>query len=680
MTRELPRLPFPALRTLNAPATALSLLALVIAGSVRAEDASDSVTELPAQTISATKRVQAVKDIAGQVDVASPDELQPRGLKRVDQLDRVFTDVNIRQRSSRAFDNFTIRGQSSPDFYNPAAQLYIDGLPQDQALLSQLLPQGLEQVEILYGPQGTLYGRGAIGGVINVVTRKPDDQAHFDASLDANRRGQGLQLMASGPLVPGTLFGDIALSSTDNRGELKDMYSGKRLGDNDDFNGRVRLRYAPTGGPLDVMFSAARDVSHSDEEYFIVNGDKDSRRVLPVTSHYRLATNSYGLHVDYDLGDDLLFSALTGYQDRDNDRTVFGSYTPEQQKTLSQELRLASRPRAGKPLDFVAGLYAEDLDFKREIPLYALSSHQDIRSYAAFGELTWHLSERLDITPGLRFEQQRTDVDTHFAGVYGDDDKRDSSTSPKLGLNYRLTDDVSVYALYSTGFKAGGFTRAVTPQNIDFTYSPQKARNYEVGFKANLLDDSLELSSAAYLLRIQDYQLSVGPVQGQYLQNVGDARTRGASLTARWQATDQLRIKAGVAVNHSEFRHYQDPTGSSADLSGNTLPYAPSRTANLSAEYVHALAGGAALIPHAGLSYVGKTYFDEANSMSQGGYSLLDIGLTWQITPHLSTDFYVDNLADKTYAVYAFNASAPYGTAYQVGDGRLAGVRLNLSY
>ncbi|NIF29085.1 TonB-dependent receptor [Pantoea sp. Tr-811] len=657
----------------------LSLLTLALAAPVHADTTTNSV-ELPAVTVKATKRDQPLQDIAGAADVATADEILPRGLHRVDQLDRVFTDVNIRQRSSRAFDNFTIRGQSSPDFYNPAAQLLIDGLPQDQALLSQLLPQGLEQVEILYGPQGTLYGRGAVGGVVNVVTRKPDDQARLDATVDANKRGQGVQLMASGPLVPGALFGDIAVGTRDDRGELKDMYTGSRLGDNDDSNGRVRLRYAPDGSPLDVMVTAARDVTHSDEEYFIVNGNKDARRVLPMASHYRLATNSYGLHVDYDLGP-MVLSALTGYQTRDNERTVFGSYTPEQQRTISQELRLASRQAPGNTFDFVTGLYAEDLDFKRQIPLYALDSHQDIRSYAAYGELTWHATDRLDITPGIRFEQQRTDVDTRFAALSMDNDKRDNATSPKLGINYKLTDDVSVYALFSTGFKAGGFTRAVTPQNIDFSYSPQKARNYEVGFKANLFDNSLELAGAAYLMKIKDYQLSVGPVEGQYLQNVGDARTRGASLTAKWQATEALRVKAGVAVNKSEFRHYQDPTGASSnDLSGNILPYAPRSTANLAAEYAFELGNGMALIPHVGVSYIGKTYFDEANTMVQGGYSLLDAGVSWQVNRNLSADFYVDNLADKTYAVYAFDAGAPIGTAYQVGEGRLAGVRLNLSF
>jgi pesticin/yersiniabactin receptor len=631
-------------------------------------------------TVNATKREQKAMDIAGAVDVALPQDLGPRGLRGVDELDRVFTDVHIRQRSNRAYANFTIRGQSSADFYNPAAQLYVDGLPQDYALLSQLLPQDLEQAEILYGPQGTLYGRGAVGGVVNLVTRKPDGQLRMGttAEIDGLGRGAGIQLNA--PLVRDTLFADIAVQTRRDHGELHEMATGTRRGSSEDVNGRVRLRYAPTGSPLDVMLTAARSSRSSDEEYFAVAAGMDSREVLPVPSNYRLKTTSYGLHAHYDLGWARL-SSLTGYQDRSFDRTVFGSYTPETQRTLSQEFKLATRPAPGRAVDFVVGAYLQDLDYRRDVPAYALASQQNLRSYALFGEATWHVTDRLDLVPGLRLEQERARVDTAFGTLALQRDKRFNATSPKLAANYRLNDDTTVYGLFSTGFKAGGFTRAVTPQNIDFTYDPQKARNFEAGFKAQLQGGRLELAGALYLMRIKDYQLSVGPITGQYLQNVGDAQTRGASLQAQWQATRQLHLRAGLAVNDSQFRHYRDPTGSTTDRSGNTLPYAPKATAHVSAEYSIPLAGGGRLVPHAGLTHVGKTYFDEANTQSQRAYTLLDLGLSWQINRQVSADFYVDNLTDKRYAVYAFNAASfGYGTAYQLGRGRMAGVRVNVQF
>ncbi|MDM0086587.1 MULTISPECIES: TonB-dependent receptor [unclassified Variovorax] len=634
---------------------------------------------LPTVTVTATKREQKASEIAGAVATATAEDFGPRGLQSVDQIDRVFTDVNIRKRSSRAYSNVTIRGQSSVDFYNPTAQLYVDGLPQDQALFAQLLPQALEQVEVLYGPQGTLYGRGAVGGIVSIVTRKPDNQLRFEAAGDLNAHGRGAQLLLNTPLVADTLYADVAVGTRKERGEMHDMVSGARLGDGEDVNGRLRLRYAPTGGPLDVMLTAARDSLRSDEEYYVLGPDLKRRMALPAPSHYRLRTDSLGLYVAYDFGAATL-SSLTGHQDRRFDRTIFGSYTPETQKTLSQEFRLASKAGAHKAFDYVAGLYFQDLDFSREVPAATLRSQQNIRSYAAFGELSWHASERLDAVFGLRFEQERAKADTAFGALALGGEKKFDATSPKLGLNYRVADALAVYGLYSTGFKAGGFTRAVTPQNIGFTYAPQNARNLEFGFKSKLLDDRLELSGAAYFTRTSDYQLSVGPVQGQYLQNVGQVETKGASLDAQWQATRSLYLRAGVAVNDSAFSRYRNPANPGVDLTGHKVPYAPTATANLVAEYVVPLSGGARLVPRIGLSYVGKSYFNEADTISQKGYALLDLGVSLQLNKNLSADFYLDNAADRTYALYAFEAGAPYGTLYQVGRGRTAGVRVHARF
>lgn len=637
--------------------------------------------ELPAVTVTATKRAQNSMDVIGAVGVALPEDLAPRGFQRVEDLDRVFTDVNIRQRSNRAYTNLTIRGQSSPDFYNPAAQLYVDGLPQDYALLSQLLPEDLEQVEILYGPQGTLYGRGAVGGVLHVVTRKPDNALRGSLSTRAGTRHQGASVLLNTPLVKDTLYADFALDAQNTDGHLREMGTGKRQGDSDDLNGRFRLRYAPTGGPLDVMFSAARSRRTSDEEYFAVNPSMRSREVLPVPSHYALKTTSYGLHLNYDLGTHTIAS-LTGYQDRSFDRTVFGSYTPELQSTWSQELRLATKPSQGRAVDYVVGAYVQDIDFQRQVPVSALSSQQKLRSHALYGDATWHVSARLDLTAGLRLEREQARVDSRYQAAALQRDQSFSATSPKLGASYRVHDDVSVYGLYSTGFKAGGFTRAVTPQNFAFSYQPQKASNLEAGVKAMLLNNTLQLRASAYLMRIHDYQLSVGPIQGQYLQNVGDARTRGASLDADWKATRQLRLATGLAVNSSKLQRYRDPTGaSSVTLSGNTVPYAPRLTANLSAEYGIPLANGGKITPRAGVTYVGKTYFDMENRIAQTGYALLDLGLSWQVNRQVTADFFVDNVTDKAYSVYAFSAaSMGLGTAYQLGRGRTVGARLNVRF
>lgn len=299
----------------------------------------DDVILLDAVVVTSTKRDVDPFQINGAIEVATPDELFDRNFLTVNKLDRVFADVNIRNRSSRAYANITIRGQSSNDFYNPTAQLYVDGLPQDQTILTQLLPQGLEQVELLYGPQGTLYGRGAVGGVFNIVTRKPDEIFRVSASGSAGNLDRSGAFLINVPLIADSLFMDAAVAGLRELGEYKDAATGEDFGNTSNWNGRARVRYAPAGSPLDIMLMASHDDLDSDEEQYVSATNFDSRIAFPAPSSYTLETDSYGATVSYDFGFAELTS-LTGYQDRLLDRTIFGSYMPESQTTLSQELRL----------------------------------------------------------------------------------------------------------------------------------------------------------------------------------------------------------------------------------------------------------------------------------------------------------------------------------------------------
>lgn len=662
-------------------ATAFATIAALSSSSAIAQEkANDEGITLERVVITATKRLQDAFSTAGEVATVEADELERRGLTSVDQLDRVFTDIHIRQRSSRAYSNITLRGQSSVDFYNPSTQLYVDGLPQDQALFSQMLPETLERIEVLYGPQGTLYGRGAIGGVINVVTRKPDDELRAEVNGTMTNLGPKAGLYVNTPLIEDTLYGDLSFSALNEDGEMEDMVTRAEVGESKDRWGQVRLRYAPTDSPLDVMVSAGRTTRSSGEERFVMESMLDERTALPVPSYYKLTSNNFGLTASYDLGEATVTSQ-TGYQNRSLDRTIFGSYTPEWQKTLSQELRLASNPDAGNAIDYVVGLYYQDLDFKRNVPASFLTSHQDIRSSAAFGEATWHATDKLDLLAGVRFDYEEVKADTALAGNARSNSDDFSAVSPKAGVSYKITDELLAYGLFSTGFKAGGFTRAVTPGNIGFSYDPQHTYNYEAGLKASLFDGVLELASSVYFTRTDDYQLSVGPVQGQYLQNVGEVESKGANLTARWQATDALQIKSGIAYNDTYFSAYRNPSNPGVNLTGNQVPYAPRVTANLGAEYTFDLPDDhGELIARAGMTYIGKTYFNEANTLGQKEYALFDAGLTWKKNEAVAAEFFIDNIADETYSVYGFNAGPSFGNVYQLGKGRTFGGRLSIKF
>lgn len=668
------------LAALASIAFALPLLTGAGGATAQEDDALfDDVILLDTLVVTSTKRAVDPFQVNGAIEVATPDELFDRDFLTVDKLDRVFADVNIRNRSSRAYANVTIRGQSSNDFYNPTAQLYVDGLPQDQTILTQLLPQGLEQVELLYGPQGTLYGRGAVGGVFNIVTRKPDEVFRVSASGSVGNLDRSGAFLINVPLIADSLFMDAAVAGLRELGEYKDVATGEDFGNTSNWNGRARLRYAPAGSPLDIMLMASHDDLESDEEQYVSAANFDTRIAFPAPSSYTLATDSYGATVSYDFGFAGLTS-LTGYQDRLLDRTIFGSYMPESQTTLSQELRLATDPQDGRAIDYVVGLYAQRLDFERTVAAFSQTSKQVIDSYAAFGELTWHVTDRFDVTPGLRFDYETADA-TAIGMTALTDSGNWNALSPKLAFGYDLTQDWRAYALYSTGFKAGGFTRIVTPANIGFTYDPQHTHNFEIGTKLRALDEAVEFTAAAYYNITDDYQLFVGLQPFQYLQNVGEVEARGVDLTLKARPTDRLSITGALGLNRTTFEKYANPAMPGLDFTGNTVPYAPPVTGNLSAKYTFDLPDTLGrLAVHGGVSYIGEIYFDDSNTIGQGAYALFDAGLVWEASETFSVDLYVDNIADETYATYGFDGGSFLGVLYQLGQGRSFGGRLNVVF
>lgn len=635
--------------------------------------------ELSEITVTSTKRDQDPFRVDGTLETATPEDLARRGVTSTERLDRVFPDVHISQRSSRTYANVTIRGQSSVDFYNPTVQLLVDGFPQDAATLARILPPGLAGVEMLYGPQGTLYGRNAIGGVLNIVTSKPGNETRASTSIGFGTFGPQGNVWFSGPLIRDTLYGDIALSGNYDPGQYRSMATNQPLGETSEFYGRVRLRYAPTGSPWDIMLSASRSQISSGEEQFVPRAFLNQRLALPVPSHYTLNSTNIGLTASYDMGFATVTS-LTGYQDRQLNRTIFGSYTPEDQTTFSQEFRIASKPAQGNVIDYVMGAYFQNLNFERRVPAANQTSRHSIQSYAVFGEATWHVTNRFDITPGVRVDVERAHAEA-IGTVTLDGNKTSSAVSPKLAFGYQISDAFRAFALYSTGFKPGGFTRNISPANIAFTYNPQMTHNFEVGLKGRLLDERLFFTAAVYYNFTNDYQLFVGAQPFQYLQNVGAVTSKGFDLRLEARPIQGLRIQAGLGLNDTRFTRYSNPANPGIDLTGNRVPYAPQITANANVAYTFDLSSGwGTLTPHAGVTYVGSTYFDEYNTIGQGAYALFDAGIVWAPTAHLRTEAYINNIANQLYTVYGFNAGPGIGEVYQLGRGREVGLRMRAQF
>lgn len=645
---------------------------------------------LPTVTVTANKRPQASGATDSSVLVRSGADLEEAGVRTITDLEKVFPGLHISARGSSTYANVSIRGMSSPDFYNPAVQVYVDGVPQDPATLSQALTN-VDRVEVLKGPQGSLYGAGAYGGVINIITRRPET-ARTTVSAGLSTAGQDSRISTTQVLDPGRLYGELSLGGAWRDGTIDDAATGgSSVDDRQNRDARARLRFAPQGGPLDLAVSASRIEENSNEEVVVSDIHRRSTNSA-VYAHPRShkTLTSLAVNADYRVGPGTI-SSITAYQDRDLDRSAYGLYQPEQQKTLSQELRYAL---SGDSYNGVVGLYAGQTDFDRQTGPYfggvvgASDSSVTTTGTAAFGEGTYHLTPTVDLTAGVRYsyDQAKTEA-TRANGLMAAYPALSFSNSadfdavtPKLAAGWQVTPDHRLHAQVSQGYKPGGFNHTVTSAADARPYSPETSTNAEVGWTGRFAGNRVEVSTTAYWIEAEDKQIYVNVGAGspfQTLRNMGESRSVGLEFDTVVRPVDSLRLTFGGTVGRSTFTSATDPV-SNADYADKRLPYAPDVLLNASATYFLPPTGLPGDLSLRGATrYTSRTYFDPANTMAQGGYALFDLSLDLATDSGATFSLFAENIADRQYRTYSFNGGTTYSS---LGDGRVVGIRGEVTF
>lgn len=654
----------------------------------------DESTVLAPIMVTASKRNQEAGKIDASVTVVSGEELLERDIRSVEDLQKVFPGVSMGNRGNRVYSNVTVRGISSPDYFNPTVQIYVDGVPQLPSTFSQMLGD-VERVELLRGPQGTLYGANAYGGVINVITRK-NTTSRFYIETNISPDEPAAEIGGTAVVVPDTLYLDYAARFQHFSGDIDDITTGR-----DDINssnngyGRATLRYAPEGGDFDASIGFAREKLLSHEEVYSFQADVDDRiyrsGLYGDIPELRRDVTTLSGQWNYRFGEFTL-SGITGYQSSDVKRDFSAGagsrYSwPQEDETISQEIRLSYE---GEQFSGVAGLWYSHNDFmgwkSAVAPYYGASTNNVVTdSAAAFGELTWHATDRLDLTGGMRATYDRSRIYAYRADSYGMgmgfDFERDAefvSLQPKVAAGFQLTPDMRLFGVISRGYKPGGFNHSISSTIDAASYDPESAWNFEAGFRSTTLDGALDLSATVYHIRSSDKQIYVGMVGQQFIRNVGEATSTGIELEATWRASDRLTLSGNAALGRSEFSDFTDPyTGASYD--GNRVPWAPDLTAHVNVAYVidEDLLGGT-LTANASAHAYSKSWFDEVNSTGQAGFATFDAGLDFARTDGFSARLYVQNIADKDYKTSGYvNGSYELGT---LGKGRTFGLTLRKEF
>src|SRR5882724_2368123 len=522
--------------------------------------AAEGVDALEEIVVTARKREENVLEVPDAVSVFSADKIDSGGIKNVTDLANLVPNMFFTPTYRPSEMQMTLRGIPTAQGGEAPVAVVIDGVQVSHPTFINQELLDIQQIEVLRGPQGSLYGRNAIGGAINITTRQPTND--LDGMVRASyASGNDIKVSGavSGPIVNDTLLFRISGIVRDYRGQIADQTArdGDRKADFDSshlvkaallLNASENLTFDLRGNLL-REHAGAPTIEIVDRAHF----DDFSQSFLNrnVLTSDRREINDVSLKITYQFGKAQLTS-VSGYSKSVGNLFGDADFTPApillqnvdlSVKAATQELRLAST--GDTSLRWLAGLYyqSRDTDNFLLIPFdngngqpngaFLIQSFDvgKSTSWAGFSSVSADIAKDLELTLGLRYDHdKRTSVDAAFAGsnASGVFD----ALQPKIQLRYQWADEVNVYASYGQGFRSGGFNAFFAAGGADRGFKGELARNFELGMKAQFMNGHLVLNAAAFHTNFDNQQfffITTNPPS----QNVTNIRKVGISGTER---------------------------------------------------------------------------------------------------------------------------------------------------
>ena len=699
----------------------LLLFFLSTAAATETLSAQDNDTD-PADNViivTAQLREQSLQDVPISIDVLGAEEVASKKIDDIGDIGAEVPGLSVYSFVPRQV-NPSIRGAGSLNDspgVDQAVAVILDGVYIGQTGFFSFDLFDVERIEVLKGPQGTLFGRNVTGGALNIVTSTPPNE--FDAAVEATLGNYGrreFQGVVGGPLAD-ALSGQIAFSSKNSDGFYTNTFDGSDVEGQNTFSVRGKLRYE-AGDDVEIILGAEYARDKLDGIGFDLEGDPlrymstesfGSNDLVALNTPGGLdnKTWSYNGTINVDTGIGRITS-ITAYRKSKNFIQYDIDGTPVVQlvgadddkiKQFSQELRLTGE--VGN-LQYVGGLYYLNINHKRIenrlLDGYPGSTYdlflappggpnpnltvqgQDIetKSYAAYAELTYDFGA-LSLTGGIRYTKDKktgtTFCTTEGADLFcappaqtvAHDDSWDAIT-PRFVAQYEFSDDAMVYGSFSRGFKSGGFPLTFDPGGFE----PEFANNYEVGLKSRLFDRKLQANIALFQLDFTDLQVLSQNAQGLlFAANAGKARTRGAEVDLSADVTDAFNLYGNYSYLDAEF---DTLVLEGNDLSGNKPRATPKHSFNVGGSYTWDLDNGASFSMRSNVVYRSRYFLSvdndpertaKVNGVVNAGVEYGFPGGQWVLS------FWVKNLTDVRY----FQTKADRGTFSQPRVDRNAGLR-----
>ncbi|NIB43465.1 TonB-dependent receptor [Pseudomaricurvus alkylphenolicus] len=725
---------FDALGRSSRVATLSSVLipAMLPVAGVQAAKTGFAIEEV---VVTARKREESLQDTPISVAAFTADDLSNRQIDSSDQLTQVTPNLSFSSHAPSAGNNASsqifIRGIGQTEFLpstDPGVGLYIDEVYMARSVGATLNFVDLAQIEILRGPQGTLFGRNTIGGAINLTTRRPAEE--FGGSLEVKLgTDDRLDVQASLDMpISDTLRTAVSVGSRKRDGYVTRVLDGTDLGNDDSMGGRVALEWNATNN-IEVYFAADYVKEEENGAPISFNGlapnlfaNLAAGGVLvgsgcggldpslqarcasrdwdagPYANYGTFAVDSYfeswgsSLTVKWDL-EAFSIKSITAYRDmewtgsRDADNTpltILHTRNDDTQDQFSQEFQFSGTGFDDR-LNWLLGLYyfeesaSDDYFVPVAVGTFNSGGLVENDSKAVFGQLSYDLTHDLSLTLGLRWtEENKAFKPLQFAetqylfpitpgesdGLAGYvhpfdgntyptlggggttaivpagtlffpqvwQDETYSDTTPMVNLSYQLDEDIMLYASYSEGFKSGGFNaRNIKPGAAVRSFEPETAETFELGFKAELFDNTLRLNGAIFTTDYTDLQFVIREDFAPIIFNAGEAQIDGVELEWTWVPTPDIQVVGGIGFVDAEYKELSDVLQSGGVSLNNDMPHVPKLSANLGVAYSFNLGDAGVITPRIDWSYRDDVVFDALNSeeIAQEAYDIVNASLIW---------------------------------------------------
>jgi iron complex outermembrane receptor protein len=641
----------------------------------------DDGFEIQEVVVTAQKRTERLVDVPVAISVFSAEAMEQTGVRELKEITGYMPNVQI-STGNDFRSTVTIRGVGATSRnigFDSRVGVYIDGVyvGQSPAINQELM--NLERVEVLRGPQGTLFGKNTVAGAINLITKKPDDRLRGTASIDVGnydyRELRGFLNLPLGEKVA-TSF---SVSKIDRDGYVPNIITGNDLNERDVLAYRAQLRARPNDR---FEINASFDGLNSDGRILVGDPVTDMLGMQPVQIAPKMGEvafnfdpnderDVYGGSLDlaYELAGGNTIKSITGYRTTDALYSNATDYSPvdivsieyqDEYDVLSQELQFISS--ADGAFNYTAGLYYyhQKANTRRDVilgndfetyfigPLYASgaltpplpappalpnsvvrqllgfgpplskvfnSGEVTTKSYAAYFNGDWHMTDRWKLGFGVRVSTEKKDVDWLLdgrnSGIFnigstGADplnpsplinDRTDDFVAPAASLSFALTPSSNIYARYAAGYKSGGFNLDYINENElaanqGLEFDKETVDSFELGIKGNYFGGRLSMNLAAFIANYDDYQVNQfvdlgGGNTSIRINNAAKVETTGFEAEATFYATDELTLNASLGLLDAKFDSFPGGGSGGTDVSGNELTNAPELTYSFGAVWKH---------------------------------------------------------------------------------------------